>query len=87
MCEKAYVIGVTYGEYDDFTHIPMFVCYMKMEAELFLDALENREEPYWGQVVNYFTSYGADYVVPEDIGFNLTEVDVLTLCERHHNAI
>ena len=32
-----YVIYVCYGEYDDYNEVPMFFCFMEMEAHLFMD--------------------------------------------------
>lgn len=87
MTQKSYVICATYGEYDDFTRIPMFVCHMQMEADLFVEALNNRERPCWNKVVDYFAKhFGVDYMIPDDIGFGWEEVDVMTLCEKHHNT-
>ena len=71
MEQKAYVICADWGEYDDYTQIPMFVCYMQMEAELFVEALCKQEQPYWEKIEDYFlwSRYGihiADLVNVKD---------------------
>jgi hypothetical protein len=84
MNQKAYVINAIWGEYDDYTRIPMFVCPMKMEVELFVEAFNNREPPYWNKVEDYFMrEYG---YVPHDIGFSWDEIDILTLIQHHPNT-
>lgn len=87
MNQKAYVISATYGEYDDFTNIPMFVCITDTERDLFLEALNSRESYYYNKVVDYFhKEYPCrerDSCVPEDIGFEWKEVELLTLFEPH----
>lgn len=87
MNQKAYVISVTYGEYDDFNSIPLFVCMMDVERDLFLEALNNRESPYYDKVVNYFHKEypcsDRDSCIPHDIGFDWKEVELLTLMQHH----
>ena len=86
MNQKAYVISATYGEYDDFNSIPLFVCLMDMERDLFLEALNNRESPYYDKVVDYFhKEYPCserDSCVPDGIGFDWKEVELLTLFKQ-----
>ena len=87
MNQKAYVISATWGEYDDFTSVPLFVCLMDIERDLFVDALYNKESPYYDKVVDYFNKeypncYGESHV-PEDIGFTCNEVDILTFLTQH----
>ena len=58
MNQKAYVIVATYGEayeeYADFTEIQLFVCHTQIEAELFIEAFNNREAPYWEKIEEFF---------------------------------
>ena len=87
MNQKAYVISATWGEYDDFTSIPLFVCMMDIERDLFMEALYKKESPYYDKVIAYFNkeypnSYDETHV-PHDIGFSWNEVDILTLCQQH----
>ena len=87
MNQKSYVICATYGEYDDFNRIPIFVCPTEMELNLFLDALYNREQPYWEKVVDFFAKFypttDREHCVPEDVGFESHKVDLLTLFQQH----
>lgn len=84
MNQKAYIINATWGEYDYCTRIPMFVCYMQIEADMFVDALNNKETHYWEKVTSYFAkNYGMNYRIPDDIGFSYEEIDVLTLIQHH----
>ena len=87
MNQKSYVICATHGEYDDFTRIPIFVCNTFVELELFISALNNKEHPYWDNVVDFFFNYygcvqDRDHCVPDDIGFSWHEVGLLTLNEQ-----
>ena len=71
MYQKAYVILASWGEYDDFTEVPLFICPMQMEAEMFVDAFHQREQPYWSKIEDYFlwSRYGihlADLANVED---------------------
>jgi hypothetical protein len=88
MDQKSYVICATYGEYDDFNRLPIFVCQTKMELDLFIDALYKKEQPYWSKVVDFFANMcsttAREYCVPEGLGFEWHEVDLLTLCDKHH---
>ena len=87
MDQKSYVICATYGEYDDFNLIPVFVCPTAMELDLFIEALNNKEQPYWEKVVDFFAKFypttDREHCVPEDVGFESHEVDLLTLCHQH----
>ena len=84
MNQKAYVICASWGEYGDYTRIPMFVCYMQIEADMFIDALNNKEAHYWEKVTSYFAkNCGVGYHIPDDIGFGWDEIDVLTLIQHH----
>ena len=81
MSQKAYIIQASWGEYDDFTEIPLFICPMQMEAEMFVEAFCKRERPYLAKIEDYFMSeYG---YIPHDIGFSYKELDVLTLLQHH----
>lgn len=85
MNNTAYVISATYGEYDDFNSIPLFVCLMDVERDLFIDSLENHESPYYYKVVEYFhknyPSMPIESCVPHDIGFSWEEVEILSLLD------
>lgn len=88
--QKAYVILATYGEYDDFNTIPLFVCLNTMERDLFYDALQKHEKPYFDKVIDYFhkmyPNTDIENCVPCDIGFDCREVDVLTFFSTHPNT-
>ena len=94
--ENGYVIYASYGEYDDYTEIPMFFCPTKMEAELFVEAFENKEQPYWQKINKFFRKwYGHEnnpcisdedineFYIPGDLSFGIKDVEVLTLMEKH----
>ena len=90
-----YVIYASYGEYDDYNEIPMFFCNMEMEAHLFIEALENKEQPYWQKVIDFFRARAGcsnsnisdeeieQYRMPSDLGFGLSKVEVLSLMDKH----
>lgn len=90
MNTTVYVISATWGEYDDFTSVPLFVCVMDIERDLFLDALNKRESPYYDKVVDYFHKEypcsDRDTCVPESIGFDWKKVELLSLNSQHHPA-
>ena len=87
MNTTVYVISATWGEYDDFTSVPLFVCAMDIERDLFLDALNKRESPYYDKVVDYFQKEypcaDRDTCVPDDVGFSWKKVELLSLTDRH----
>ena len=78
MQQKSYVICAVYGEsYEEcnnFSKYPIFVCSTAIELDMFLDALEKKEQPYWDKVVKFFNG-----CVPPNIEFESHEVDLLTL--------
>ena len=91
-----YVIYACYGEYDDYNEVPMFFCSMEMEAHLYMEALENQEQPYWQKVIDFFRKRAGcegstaisdeeieKYRMPSDLGFGLNKVEVLSLMEKH----
>ena len=71
-----FVISGTWGEYDDYTKVPMFVCHSVEEARLFCDSLNEKESPFWEKVLEYF---GSDFYTPSDIYFVFDEVPLLKL--------
>lgn len=71
-----FVISGTWGEYDDYTKIPMFVCHSEDEASLFCDSLNKSESPFFEKVIEYF---GEAYYVPNDIYFVFDRVPLLEL--------
>lgn len=87
MNQKSYVICATYGEYDDHNRIPIFVCPTEMERDLFIDVLYQKEQPYWDKVIDFFSKFypntERECCIPEDIGFEWHEVDLLTLLHQH----
>lgn len=72
---KSFVISGTWGEYDDYTQVPMFVCNSVDEANLFCEALDNKERPFWDDVEKYF---GKEYIL-YDIHFIWKEVSLLKI--------
>lgn len=90
-----YVIYASYGEYDDCAEIPMFFCTMEMEAYLFIEALENKEQPYWQKVIDFFRARAGcsnsdisdeeieKYRMPDDLGFGINKVEILSLMDKH----
>ena len=94
---QGYVIYCNYGEYDDYVELPLFFCPIKFEADLFLEALNNKEKPYYDKVIEFFKKRHAigaklceneqefaDMYLPRDLGFGYHPVEVLTLMEQHH---
>lgn len=71
-----YVISGTWGEYDDYTKVPMFACRSVEEASLFCDSLNEKENPLWNKVLEYF---GSDFCTPSDIYFVFDKVPLLEL--------
>ena len=89
MNTTVYVISATWGEYDDCTSVPLFVCVMDIERDLFLDALNKRESPYYDKVVDYFHKEypctDRDSCVPVGLGFDWKKVELLSLNSQHHH--
>ena len=73
---KSFVICGTWGEYDDFTRVPMFVCHDEDEAIMFVEALNNKEEEYFEKVIDFFEE---EQYVSSDIYFEYHSLEVLKL--------
>lgn len=73
---KSFVISGTWGEYDDYTKVPMFVCNSVDEAYLFCESLNAKEKPFYESVLNFF---GDEKYIPNDIFFIYDEVPILRL--------
>ena len=94
MMKQCYLLSACYGEYDDYNELPMFVCNLEIEAHLFLEALNNKEQPYWQKVVDFFRQKGGydktisdrkieEYYMPHDLSFKLCSLDILQLTDTH----
>ena len=70
------VIYENHGEWDDYTKNPIFACRTIEEANLFIDALRNKEPELWNDVVEFF---GDERYVPKDVDFGWEEVRFLSL--------
>lgn len=73
---KLIVICENHGEWDDYTKNPMFACESIEEANLFIDALRNKEPELWNEVIKFF---GDERYVPKDVDFGWEEVRFLSL--------
>ena len=78
----AYIIFGEYFENGNFLSVPMFVCYLQFEADLFVSALNKREPPFWSKVIKWF---GGDSLVPSDIVFSVKTHEVLSFIHHHNN--
>ena len=79
---KYYLIYISYGEgfetYGWSIEIPMFVCKTQDERDLFIDALENKENPYWDKVVEKLTERDALCYI-DNVTVSWNEVELLSL--------
>jgi hypothetical protein len=93
--ETGYVIYASYGEYDDYTELPLFFCPTKMEVDMFTEALNKKEKPYWDKVVatwkKRFEGLASaikeeefiEMFMPRDISFGYHEIEIMTLFRQH----
>lgn len=77
--KTSFLIYATWGEYDDFTIRPLFICHDKDEAFLFLTALNNKEPEYIQKVKDYFNQNYSENYYPQDIGFGIDELEVVNI--------
>lgn len=71
------VIAACWGEYDDYTTLNISACNTEDEAWLIIDALNNREDPYWGILESYFKNEYS--YVPNDISFKFDKIPLLSI--------
>ena len=70
------IIYENHGEYDDYTKNPLFVCKTVDDAQLFIDALQDKDPSLWKDVIDFF---GGENYVPHDIDFGWEEVKLLEI--------
>lgn len=70
------VIYENHGEWDDYTKNPIFACETIEEANLFIDALRDKEPELWDEVIKFF---GNEDWIPSDIDFSWEEVKFLKI--------
>lgn len=77
---NSFLIYASWGEYDDFTTCPLFFCDDIDSATMLVDAFNNKENPYWELVVEFFVNeFGSEYTIPSDIGFNFKELNKISI--------
>ena len=93
--ENGYVIYAAYGEYDDYTELPLFFCPTEMEVDMFIEALNKKEKYYWDMVVDIWKQRFEglakaikddefiEMFMPRDIHFGYHEIKVLTVLQQH----
>ncbi len=70
-----YLIEITHGEWDDYTHTPVFVCETETEAQLICEAIENRYISYISKIRNY-SGFLADLIDNDLAGAQYTKLPV-----------
>ena len=72
-----YIIFATYGEYDDFNKIAMCICKSEIETELLVQALNDKEPPYYDDFAKMFE--GMCGYIPNDLYFQFESVPVWSM--------
>ena len=49
-----YLIEISHGDWDDYSHTPVFVCETEVEAQLICDAIDNLDEVYMTKIRDSF---------------------------------
>lgn len=70
-----YLIEITYGEYDDFNHVPVFICETEVEAQLICEAIDNLDEVYMVKIRESF-EYIANVLERGEAGAQYTKLQM-----------
>lgn len=69
-----YLIEICFGEYDDYSHVPIMLVNDVDEAMLICDAIENRDAEY----MKYVYQVMGDFCTP-DLGAQYTKLPVVSI--------
>lgn len=70
-----YLIEVAYGDYDDFNHVPIFICETEAEAQLICEAIDNLNEVYIAKIRESF-EYVANALERGEAGAQYTKLSM-----------
>lgn len=67
--DRVYIVSVCHGEYDDYSECPVAVCETRESAELIAEALENRVQPYFNEIM----TNGFEHWIDFDFSVNVNQ--------------
>lgn len=70
-----YLIEISYGDWDDYSHTPVFACETEAEAQLICDAIDNLDEVYMTKI-RESSEYVADALERGDGGAQYTKLPI-----------